>query len=245
MKYLEGFSWAVPVAFLDAVGQCRFEEGDMLYDTPQAYDLEWAEARTHIQRSIQVRFPARMAGASDKESGSTFKKNWTSEVRLDLYEKLKKVRSGHVTTQGRLYSALWRGDISVLDDSTPAPKPPTRLNAVLKQIDRVNGIAKELGMGRPVFVMPLDRANRISLEKLSKVEAQLRKHIAPSVHIVTPTMAGLPNPETIAPTVAIAFFPISGLSAKELEAAIKAAVYVPSKTSTKEVFRLSAHGAVL
>jgi len=39
--YFDGFSWALPNAFADALALCRFEQGDMLYDTRRAYEGEW------------------------------------------------------------------------------------------------------------------------------------------------------------------------------------------------------------
>lgn len=44
MEFFSGFKWAVPGAFSDAVALCRFEEGDTLYDTKNAYNDDWEKA---------------------------------------------------------------------------------------------------------------------------------------------------------------------------------------------------------
>ena len=38
MKYLEQFTWPVPKGFSDAVATCKFEQGDLLYNTCRAYE---------------------------------------------------------------------------------------------------------------------------------------------------------------------------------------------------------------
>jgi hypothetical protein len=38
MDFFPKFKWAVPHAFGDALAACRFEQGDILYDTLMAYE---------------------------------------------------------------------------------------------------------------------------------------------------------------------------------------------------------------
>ena len=59
MDYFSGFAWAVPKAFSDAIALCRFEEGDVLYDTKSAYEKEWDDAKSNIKYFLQVRYPGR------------------------------------------------------------------------------------------------------------------------------------------------------------------------------------------
>lgn len=78
MEFFSNFTWAVPHAFSDAVGLCRFEEGDMLYDTAKAYEGEWGDAVKYINHSLQVRYPARATSGEKEKSGGIFEKNWSS-----------------------------------------------------------------------------------------------------------------------------------------------------------------------
>ena len=57
--YFTCFDWAVPKAFKEPLASCRFEQGDILYDTPKAYEGTWADALQHLRFSIQIKSPAR------------------------------------------------------------------------------------------------------------------------------------------------------------------------------------------
>lgn len=36
--YFNCFAWALPMAFKEPLASCCFEQGDILYDTPKAYE---------------------------------------------------------------------------------------------------------------------------------------------------------------------------------------------------------------
>jgi len=245
MEFFSNFNWAVPQAFSDAVALCRFEEGDVLYDTSKAYDSSWKEAIKHITHSLQVRYPARATSSEKEKVGGVFEKNWNSEVRIELYKKQEKVGVGQIkTTQGRLYTVLWKGDLAVLETDTEEPPLPIKAKNVTKQLKGVKENALELSVGFPVFVMVRDRSNQVSREKYLKIYAKLKKHIFGNPEMLTPEKAGLKSWDTIAPTIEIAFFPVNGINREELELLIKEAVYVPSKNARKDMFRIGAHGMV-
>lgn len=243
MEFFSGFTWAVPHAFSDAVALCRFEEGDMLYDTPKAYEGDWGDAIKYITHSLQVRYPARVT--TSEKSGGIFEKNWNSEVRIELYKKQEKVGVGQIrTTQGRLYTALWKGDLTVLElDSEESPIP---LNArqVTKQLNEVRTKALEFAIGFPVFVMVCDHSNQISREKYLKVHAELKKHLSGEPPLIEPKHAELKDWKVIAPTIEIAFFSVNGINYEQLESLVKEAVYVPVINAKKELFKMGAHGAI-
>lgn len=245
MEFFSNFSWAVPQAFSDAVGFCRFEEGDVLYDTPRAYEGNWGEAVKHITFSLQVKYPARATSGGKENAGGVFEKSWSSTVQLELYKNQEKVGAGQIaTTQGRLYTALWKGDLSVLDTGTKEPLLPLDLKNTTDRLNEVKESALGLSTGFPVFAMVRDRSSQVSREKYRKVYARLEKHLSGEPKTLTPENAGLESWETIAPTIDIAFFPGHELNREELEALIKEAVYVPSKDAKKDMFRLGAHGVV-
>ena len=246
MEFFSGFKWAVPRAFSDAVALCRFEEGDILYDTKKAYNDDWGKASQFIEHSLQVKYPARVSGGATEKGGGVFGRNWGSEVRIDLYKNLEKVSVGQIhTTQGRLYTALWKGDISVLEKESEEPAIPLSVQDVTKKLDQVTEKAKELSVGYPVFVMARDLANPVSREKFSKILTALKMHLHNQPRILEPKKAGLIHFENIAPTVDLAFFPMNGTNAEELHDLVKNAVYVPAKNAKKEMFRISAHGIIV
>lgn len=246
MEFFSGFKWAVPRAFSDAVALCRFEEGDILYDTEKAYYDDWEKASQFIEHSLQVRYPARVSGGATEKGAGVFGSNWGSEVRVDLYKNLEKVDVGQIhTTQGRLYTALWKGDIAVLDKESEEPVIPLSVQDVTKILKQATEKAKELSVGFPVFVMARDLSNPVSREKFSKILTALKKNLHNQPSILVPGKAGLSKIDNIAPTVDIAFFLMNGTSAEELRELVKSAVYAPAKNVKKEMFRISAHGIIV
>jgi hypothetical protein len=79
-EFFDGFTWAVPKAFSDAVTACRFEEGGILYGSRKAYIGEWGKAVEHISHSLQVFSQSRGTTVAANASGSVFGKNWDTEV---------------------------------------------------------------------------------------------------------------------------------------------------------------------
>jgi hypothetical protein len=245
MDFLPGFKWAVPVAFSDAVAQCRFEEGDMLYDTHKAYDGEWGDASKHIEYSIQVRYPARASGGAGTSERDVFSKNWGSEIRVDLYRNLQKISAGQIeTTQGRFYTAIWKGDMTILNLDTDEPRKPVSVQQVTPKLPEASDKAKKLSEKFPIFAMARDLSNPISREKYSKVFSKLKTHIIGDPRLLRPRDAGLSDWAIIAPTIEIAFFLSNGISAEKLHELVKEAVYSPAKGAAQDAFRISAHGVI-
>ena len=246
MEFFSGFQWAVPKAFSDAVALCRFEEGDILYDTKKAYDDNWEKASNQIEYSLQVKYPARAKGGVSENGDGLFSSNWNSNTRIDLYKNLKKVGVEQIhTTQGRLYTALWKGDLSVLEKESEEPSIPLIIQDVTRILEQATQKAKEFSVGFPVFIMARDLSNPVSREKFSKILTALKKHLYDVPEILTPKQGGLIEFANIAPTVEIAFFPVNEINDEELHGLVKKAVYIPSKDAKKDKFRVSAHGIIV
>lgn len=244
MEFIDGFQWAVSTAFLDAIGQCRFEEGDILYDTQMAYGLNWSESKKHIQRWIQVRHPSRTMSTITTGEGTIFENNWTTKIKLDFYDGTNKTTPRQITTtQGRLYTTLWKGDISTLTDRNPHPPIPDRLKIVLKQIGSVQSIVKQRSEGKLIFVIPIDHSNRASQFKLSRIHQGLGSNLY-KLFFLTPLESGIQNAESVAPTIAIACFLVSRITKEDLHECVKKMVYNPSKYAKTDQYKISAHGAI-
>lgn len=137
MEVYDGFNWAVPKAFKDAIASCAFEEGDTLYSTKMAYGT-WGEVVGKIDHAIQVHFPSRNSGKNTSEDiASVFESNWNSDVKVEFV-----IGSGpnnkdkfiH-TTQGRLFTLLQTGNIGVLKKDNEIPKIPLLVGSLKKQIN--------------------------------------------------------------------------------------------------------------
>lgn len=235
------------MAFSTSVAQARFAEGDILYDRITAYNCDWGKASESVGHMIQVRYPARANDGSDQNGREVFARNWTTEVRADLYFRLNKVTPGQIrTTQGRLYTTLWKGQIDALfEDRTPEPPIPETALQVTRRLAVPPDVANKLAGGHPTFLMVRDVSNNVSLEKYQKVLAELTPCMSGAPQMITPTVAGLDSSGNIAPTVEIALFQTEGISAHQVEALVKKAVYTPGKGSHKDMFRLSAHGLII
>ncbi|GAV19570.1 hypothetical protein MMIC_P0517 [Mariprofundus micogutta] len=241
-EYYSSFRWAVPVAFSDAVNLCRFEEGDVFYDSPLAYGDCWKEAGDKIGFSLQVRYPARSSTAV-KGAGAVFEKNWSSEVRIDLYENLTLTKS-ITTTQGKLYTALWKNDLKVLE-SKETLAMPIRLKHIMKLLKKAPKELSNYSKNHLTFVLPRDMANPVSKAKYQKIKAALAECLEGDPIILSPSEAGIINCADIAPTLDVALFKVNLNSEEKLIDLIKSAVYAPSKNAKISMFRLASHGFVV
>ena len=247
MEFFTGFQWAVPKAFSDSVARAWFVEGDVLYDRVAAYDGDWRSAAQTIDHTIQVRSPARSSEINNASVRDVFVRNWGSEVRLEIYTHMKRAGPAQVkTTQGRLYTTLWKGQIDTLfEDKSPHPTLPKTAQQLSKNLQEAVAVALVLAQGRATFVMVRDLSNSVSRDKYQKILTKLRVHMSQDPIVLTPGEAKLSHADEIAPTVEIALFPTTGLEASQLKNLVKQAVYSAGKDGKKDLFQLSAHGIVV
>ena len=247
MNFFPEFKWAVLHAFSNALGACRFEQGDVLYDTELAYKETWAEAAKHVSYSIQVKSP--MRGSSSENSTnleSNFAANWSSRVVFDFCDHRAKITKTIETTQGRLYSLLWHGDINgYLSDSSNIPNPASSLLCMLDDLCPAieTKFVKDTEIGG-IFLMPFDISDQQLLDKNGKVKNLLSSHIL-SHRLISLADLGFPEILKFVPTAQIAIFLISQQAQQdEIKSSLKKALYKPakSKVSNKENFKISNHG---
>lgn len=247
-EYLEGFSWAVPSAFAKPLAACRFEQGDMLYDTRRAYEGTWGEALPHINHSIQVESPMRgLATKSEKEEDSIFTDNWNMTVIFTLTDHKADEKKDVITTQGRLYSLLWKGDLTLIQADSVAPPIPTLAMQVLRDLqnakDYITKNITKISQGDIIFLMPYDRTRQLFRSKFRNVKEKL-SHLDPHISLFSPPQLGLKTDSEFAPTVNIACFALQNSSMRDVERDLKKALYTGSKQNKKkkEQFRINAHG---
>jgi len=178
MDFFAHFAWAVPTAFADALAQCHFDRGDQLYDTRQAYQV-WQKAKRGIRHGVRV-IRERAAPAQDDEApDELFIRNWDAPIDIELRDVRKDTRNPISTTQGRLYSLLWKGDVSILDTVMPDPVLPWKLRSAKQAIEKALPVCRrhfESLMDRPnFFVLPYEATSIISFDKYRKFRALLRQ----------------------------------------------------------------------
>jgi hypothetical protein len=249
ISFLEGFAWAVPEAFAQAVAECWFSRGDMLYDSPKAYEGPWGEARKHFRYALQVRLCSASTPASiGAGPADVFNQNWACPVEVDL----TLVQSGETraikTTQGHLYTLLWKGMPSSGDWDTRAIRKPLRTAEADKALESVAEKCRELAGARDriSFLMAHDPTNPISAEKAKTVRQVLQSTFSCSEKSLLPEAVNAPSFADYAPTVRFEIFSVKG-DRDAIHDALKSVLYVPTKNkkTDRESFKLRAHGLLL
>jgi hypothetical protein len=250
-EFFAEFVWAIPKAFRVPLATCRFEQGDILYNTPLAYEGSWAEALKHIKLSIQVKSPTRgPVSKTEEDTDSMFSNNWTQPVSLNLTDHAYNTTRTIETTQGRLYTTLWRGDLEQLEGHSPAPSIPELPRDIIKK-KLLPAVASHCigryaeGLEHPcIFIMPFDETSNILRTKFSKVRIALFNQLDLKIILVSPTAAGLASINDFVPTMKLALFLMNGVDSERAFLLLKDALYVPSKDkkTDKDHFRLGSHG---
>lgn len=252
-EYFELFSWALPLAFSDPLGLCRFEEGDMIYNTPKAYLSPWSEALKHVKYGIQVTFPPRaVQKISNEEDDSVFESNWRNLLELDIltFEDNKFKNKKHIkTTQGALYTFLWKEDWQVFEEEKGQPDIPSRGKALKDMIeDSREFFLKELNSNHnfsEAFIMPYDKSNSLLSGKFFSILTNLKK-----IKVSVQVLFGRPKNNRkfeFSPTSQFACFVVDSSEKTILHDTVKKLVYKPSKDrkTNKDNFRIKAHGILL
>ncbi|MAE09409.1 MAG: hypothetical protein CL661_11720 [Bacteroidetes bacterium] len=205
LKFFEGFKWGVHLSFRDCVQQCYFEGGDTIHNSKLGYQPFWEDSVKHITYTICIKKPRRgtlvTISKSDNLDGtnSIFKKNWDSEVVLELIDVKKDSEKKFITTtQGRLFTLLYKDDLSVLDLNTPNPTIPISIEDASKKeiladnscrihnfnhllsneiVDRVHNLLEikysKIFDKRNYFVMLFDKSNNIFIFKDKAIKMNL------------------------------------------------------------------------
>jgi hypothetical protein len=120
------------------------------------------------------------------------------------------------TTQGRLYSLLWRGDIEgYLSDSSNIPNPASSLLSILDELCPAieTKFVKDTEIGG-IFLMPFDITDQQLIDKDGKVKNVLSSHIL-SHRLISLTDLGFHDFLKFVPTAKISLFLISPQSQQD------------------------------
>jgi hypothetical protein len=247
MKFFQGFTWAVPTSFSDALASCQFEEGDTLYDNRLAYE-RWGTALKNINYSIQVTYPKRKQKiTTTKQNASIFQKGWNSDVEFELTDFKKGGGKKHITTtQGRLYTLLWRGKLNVLERMTPTPNV-ILLSEAKKQLKQIVSNIDYVPI--PSFFIIYDSTNPLLRKKRLMIDEALNKHFSnysESGEIRLESIE-LTESKLFLPTLSIVKFTPEGVDVNNMYDALKEVLYKPSKIkkTDSDSFQIKAHGLLI
>lgn len=248
-SFLSNFAWSVPTAFSDAVGACQFSRGDTLYSSPIAY-REWNEEFYNSAKGLHAIKVLSPEAKPAPPSPALFQSNWSSEAEVEVFmpggqEGVKRLS----TTQGRIYSLLWRGDSSILDTATSVPTVPHQAGYLLKNLNHAKSTLRHLILdqhpdARYFFVLPHDMCSQLLDGKYRKLAYGLgRTHHASELNVAASVLP-IPEVDRLAPTVSLKTFVFMGNDEKLIKESLKELLYVRAVNtkSKKDMFRLNAHG---
>ena len=258
-KFFGGFSWAVPNAFADALGLCRFEQGDTLYDTRNAYQPTWGESLKHISWGIEILSPKRseirIAGGAKVErndedtetkSRDIFNNNWKSQCELRLIDYKNGSKRTITTTQGQLYSFLHKGDFNILEQLPLDHEAPLLVRHASNLLSFAENYAQEhlsINKNTNFFILPFDVTNDTSVKKSLLIQKNLQ--IGEYDHQFTDCSlkeCGIPDYEKYAPTVCFRCFQIPTRKIEKLRDCLKQSFWIvkhssSAKKTIKDVFK--------
>ncbi len=269
--YYQGFAWALPKAFKDPLASCKFEQGDTLYNSRKAYQGSWEDALKHLQYCIQIELPVRglktrfknldlspniqepsRAGLIDevgrKNEDLIFVDNWLSDVSLSLTIFPEGDKKNIKTSQGRLYMALWKGDISFIEQPDRDLLMPRLSKDSRKDIRSTEKLLLDkysTKLKNPqIFIMPTDETRDVLWSKYLRVKAIISKHYKFQSLYLAPSEIGLPHAMEYLPTLKFACFVFDTHNRISLVNHFKEALYAPAKNRKTNVdkFNLEMHG---
>jgi hypothetical protein len=243
------FSWAIPLAFSDALGACQFSRGDTLYNDPIAYKA-WDDEFYRMAHGLYAFKVLSPEAKPSPPSANLFKKNWEALAEVELYKPTSKSETRRIsTTQGRLYSLLWQGDLSVLNCATSKPLVPHQSPYLLSHLKSVESSVRQIILEQAsnaahVFLLPRDRCNPLIEGKYQRLVRGLGKISGVRELDVPLSRLTLPEVERIAPTISLKAFTFMDRDEAGIREKLKNILYVPTtkREAKRDQFRVQAHG---
>jgi len=178
LEFFENFDWAVPRALSSAVATCRFEQGDVLYSDRSGYQA-WSDGSRDLRYQLQVLDPPKSARVlASEQEGTRFSTNWSSQIEFELTDRLLGRSSRSISTQGRVFSCLWRGDPEWLSEDSPAPQVPLGQRELHGRLEQAQGfvearLARVGAQALCVYLSAVDESSDAARLKAQAVETAL------------------------------------------------------------------------
>jgi hypothetical protein len=247
MEWIAGFAWSLPRAFASAVSACRFEQGDVLV-RDRADTGRWQANTSPNGPILQVLAPPKSTRAVPPDAeGSRFESNWDSSVTLDRYDPGSDPPLRIETTQGRLYTCLWRDALDALDPATPDPRPPRGLRELHRQISHAvpairARFKKRVREGHhQLFVFATDDASDAARVKARAMQTLLAEHFETESCTLSPAEAGVSDADTLRPSLLLCAVAIATPNVESIERRLASLLYGGASEDTTR-FSLARHG---
>jgi len=262
MHFYEGFAWAIPTAFASALASFRFEQGDVLYDSPGPYE---ALSSAPGGLALQILHPPRSARATPADfDGDRRRTSWESEVVLEQTALDRSEVRQLTTTQGRLLMTLWTGEFAWLEDAGDSPPLPLaarelagRLADAATAFERPSAPELEAVPGCR-FLYVVDLASDASRVKSQTIQACLSELGDVGTQDLRPGAAELEDAARFHPALLIRAHTIPGRSEHDVTQCLRKVLYggaaSPARTedesateegSTSDRFSVARHGLLL
>jgi hypothetical protein len=262
MELYSGFAWAIPKAFGTALHSCRFEQGDVLYSDPSAYDAAKPGTRP-TGFYIQVLDPPRTSRAVAGEGeAQRFFANWESPVRFEWMDYRKRAREERQASQGGLFTCLWKGDVSAFREDRRAGLARPKLlrdlqsqvsastTAMVEHLGRENlsgRLGKPPASGNRLFATAFDQSSDASRVKVQSIERALGARFEICRREFLPADVGLDDAELFHPALRLLGIAIASEEDGEIENALRPVLYAGGKAGSGDGgrFHLARHGSLV
>ncbi len=258
LRFFEGLAWAVPIAFAGALGSYRFEQGDVLHRSRDAYDSGSApRAAAQPAMALQILAPPRSGrGALPEAEGDRRRASFESELTLSVVDLATGRRREHVTTQGRLLMTLWRGELGWIEGEGEAPSMPLGARELAGRLEALGPIFRAAleaeGVASPegsLFLFVVDLASDASRVKAQAIhEAFAGVDGAVSLDLDPPRL-GLEDADRFHPALVVRGLALPGASADTVTRALRGALYgggavgeAPEAEGSPDRFSVARHG---
>jgi hypothetical protein len=249
---LENFAWHVPKAFCDPLSQCKLEEGDTLLSNNSGVN-RWPPSlgTTSIQFLSPIRGTNKTAIPADSEG--VFLENWNSEAVVELIVwGDKPVKDTITTTQGRVYSCIWKGDTRLLyPNQRENPNPPLLAKVARSMLRETKGtvstdlaqLPSELIKSEVLFAWVTDSTSKLYRSKTHDLYQTLKSRIDCVLGFVSADE--FLNVTGFAPTVSIAIIGCASEAKQIVHDTVKELFYRPDPKAKNPQFRINSHGTFL
>lgn len=245
LRFFDGFSWAVPVAFAGALAGYRFELGDVLHRSRDAYAAEppAQERRGETDAlAIQVLEPPRSArGVGGDADRDRRRASFESEVQLLLVDVGSGERRTLETTQGRLLMTLWHGDLGWIEGEGDPPAVPLGARSLAGELAGLRAAfeAELFGRGdRPesgmLFLFVVDLASDASRVKAASIREALAFSDAAVWLDRTPGALGLEAASAYHPALIVRGVAMPDVDEARVTAALRGVLYGGKAGSMEE-----------
>lgn len=226
-RFFEHFAWAVPSAFAGALAGFRFEQGDVLYRSREAYGPQ-SDATTIGGEALQVLLPKRSGRTSPTDAeGDRRTALWQSAVVVEKVGLAEGKSESLAISQGKLLMTLWTGDEAWLDPNRAEPPVPLAARELAGRLDETLATFESAFRTRKgaAFLFVVDLASDASRTKAASIEDALTLLGRLERIDRPPAEAGLADPETFHPALAVRGLAVAGVDSERLQTALRGALY--------------------